>query len=175
MILDTATVDRDVTLAADVCIVGSGAGGAVVAKELAERGRSVVVVEEGPWVTAANFTQREEQMLPLLYADQGLRAAVDSTVVISQGRVVGGSTVPSFCLCVRPPRVILEHWSRSFGLNGIRFEDMAPFFERVEAAANVHALRPEDVNKNNEKLRIGADRLGFRNYLPAHNRIDCLG
>jgi choline dehydrogenase-like flavoprotein len=175
MILDTTTIDRDVTLTADVCIVGSGAGGAVVAKEIAERGRSVVVVEEGPFVRAAQFTQREEQMLPLLYADQGLRAAVDSTVMISQGRVVGGSTVPSFCLCVRPPRALLDHWNRSFGLGATRFEDMVPFFERVEAAANVHALRPEDVNPNNQKLKLGAERLGYRTYLPSHNRIDCLG
>src|SRR5882724_9978421 len=153
MILDTATVDRDVELAADVCIVGSGAGGAVVAKELAERGRSVVIVEEGPYVTAAHFTQREEQMLPLLYAHQGLHTTVDSTVVVSQGRVVGGSTVPSLCVCVRLPRQIVEQWGRSFGLSGLRYEELVGFFERAEAAASVHPLRPEDVNKNNEKLK----------------------
>lgn len=174
MILDPATVDRDVSLTADVCIVGSGAGGAVVAKELAEHGRAVVVVEEGPYVTSRDFTQREEQMLPLLYADHGLRTAVDSTVLISQGRVVGGSTVPSFCVCVRTPRHILEHWSATFGLTGVRFEDMAPFFERAESVAHVHPLSTEDVNRNNQKLKTGADRLGFRNYLPAHNRIECL-
>lgn len=175
MILDAATVDGDIELTADVCIVGSGAGGSVVAKELAEQGRSVVVVEEGPYVPSHDFTQREEQMLPRLYADQGLRAAADSTVVISQGQVVGGSTVPSFCVCVRTPRHILGYWTASFGLAGIHFEELAPFFERVEAAANVHPVRLEDLNKNNERLKTGADRLGFRNYLPAHNRIDCLG
>ena len=175
MILNTATVDRDVSLTTDVCIIGSGAGGAVVAKELAARGRSVIVVEEGPYVTSRDFTQREEQMLPLLYADQSLRTAVDSTVVISQGRAVGGSTVPSFCVCTRPPRQILEHWATHFGLSGTRIEALAPFFEQVESAAQVRPLRPEDVNKNNEKLKTGADRLGFRNSLSAHNRIDCVG
>ncbi len=175
MILDTATIDRDVSLTADVCIVGSGAGGAVVAHELAAKGRSVVVVEEGPYVTSRDFTQREEQMLPLLYADQNLRTAVDSTVVISQGRAVGGSTVPSFCVCVRTPRQILAHWAKRFGLSGVEIEALAPFFERVESVAQVRPLVPEDVNKNNEKLKIGADRLGFRNYLPAHNRIQCVG
>jgi len=175
MILDSASIDRDVSLRADVCIVGSGAGGAVVAKELAEHGRSVVVVEEGSYVTNRDFTQREEQMLRQLYADQGLRTTVDSTVVISQGSVLGGSTVPSFCLCVRPPRHLLGHWAAAFGLHEMHFEDLVPFFERVEAAAMVRPLRPEDVNKNNEKLKTGAERLGFRATLPAHNRIDCLG
>lgn len=175
MILDPATVDRDVTLTTEVCIVGSGAGGAVVAKELAERGRAVVVVEEGPYVTSRDFTQREEQMLPLLYANHGVQTAADSTVLISQGRVVGGSTVPSFCVCVRTPRRILESWTTAFGLTGVRFEDMAPFFERAESVAHVRPLTAEDVNRNNQKLKTGADRLGYRNYLPPHNRIECLG
>ena len=103
MILNAATVDRDVSLTADVCVIGSGAGGAVVAKELAERGRAVVVVEEGPYVTSRDFTQREDQMLAQLYADQGVRSTVDTTVMIFQGAVVGGSTVPSYCICERPP------------------------------------------------------------------------
>src|SRR5438105_15271330 len=98
MILDVRTIDRDLTLSADVCVVGSGAGGAVVARELAERGRAVIVVEEGPYITSREFTQREEQMLPWLYADQGLRTTVEGTVAISHGRVLGGSTVTSFCL-----------------------------------------------------------------------------
>ncbi len=175
MILDTNTVDRDVSLTTDVCVIGSGAGGAVVAKELAERGRSVVVVEEGPYITSRDFTQREEQMLPRLYADQGVRGTVDSTVMIFQGAVVGGSTVPSDCICERIPRQILAHWSTALGVPGVRFENMAPFFERVEAAANVRPLVAEDLNKNNLQLKTGADRLGFRNHLPSHNRIECLG
>ncbi len=175
MILDAASVDRDISLTADVCVVGSGAGGSVVARELAESGRSVVVVEEGPYLSSRDFTQREEQMLPLLYVDQGLRMTLDSTVVISQGRVVGGSTVPSFCLCARLPRQVVAQWRTAFGLSSVRVEDLAACFERVEAAAHVHALLVSDVNKNNEKLKIGADRLGFRNHLPMHNRIGCVG
>ncbi len=175
MILDSDSVDRDVSLTTDVCIVGSGAGGAVVAKELAERGRSVVVVEEGPYVINRAFTQREEQMVPRLYAEQGLRATVDTTAMVYQGCVVGGSTVPSFCVCERLPPQILAYWTTTFGVRGIRSADMASLYKRVEATANVHALTWADLNKNNAQFKTGADRLGFRNHLPAHNRIDCLG
>ena len=175
MILNAATVDRDVSLTADVCVIGSGAGGAVVAKALAERGRAVVGVEEGPYVTSRDFTQREDQMLAQLYADQGVRSTVDTTVMIFQGAVVGGSTVPSYCICERPPQQILAHWSTALGVPGVRLESMLPFFERVEAAANVHPLALQDLNRNNLQLKSGADRLGFRNHLPSHNRIECLG
>jgi choline dehydrogenase-like flavoprotein len=175
VILDTHTIDRDVALTADACVVGSGAGGAVVAMELAERGRSVVVVEEGPYLTSRDFTQREDQMLPRLYADQGVCSTIDTTAMIFQGRVVGGSTVPSYCVCERTPRQILAHWSTALGIPGVRYESMLPFFQRVEAAAGVHPLTAADLDKNAQQLKTGADRLGFRNHLPAHNRIECLG
>jgi len=175
MILDTVTVDRDVALSADVCVVGSGAGGAVMAQELATSGRSVVVVEEGSYMVGRDFTQREEQMVPRLYADQGARATVDTTAMIFQGCVVGGSTVSSYCVCERTPRPVLAHWSTALGIPGVRAENMLPFFARVEAMANVRPLVADDLNKNNRQLKTGADRLGFRNHLPAHNRIECLG
>jgi choline dehydrogenase-like flavoprotein len=174
MILDVASVDRDVSLSADVCVVGSGAGGAIVAQELAQAGQSVVVVEEGPYIASRDFTQREEQMLPRLYADQSLRTAADATVLVLQGSVVGGSMVPGFCVCVRTPSQILASWGQRFGLSGIGFEAMLPYFERVEAASHVHPLRREELNLNNEKLRVGAERLGLRHYLPSHNRVDCV-
>ncbi len=174
MILDVASVDRDVSLSADVCVVGSGAGGAIVARELAQAGRSVVVVEEGPYVPSRDFTQREEQMLPRLYADQSLRTAADATVLVLQGSVVGGSTVPGLCVCVRTPSQILAHWGQRFGLSGIGFEALLPYFERVEAASHVRPLTRDELNPNNAKVRVGAERLGFRHYLPAHNRVDCV-
>ena len=51
---------------ADVCIIGSGAGGAVIAYELARRGLSVLVVERGPRVEPKDFTDDELSMIPRL-------------------------------------------------------------------------------------------------------------
>jgi choline dehydrogenase-like flavoprotein len=175
VILDTATIDRDVALTADVCVVGSGAGGSVVAKELAEKGRSVVVVEQGGYHTSRDFTQREEEMYPRLYQDEGVRAATDSTVLISQGRTVGGSTVTSFCICARPPRQILDHWASALGIAGAGSDDMAEHYERVERMLRVRELTPDQVNKNNRVVQAGAEKLGFRTVRLAHNRIECLG
>ena len=50
-------------LKADVCVIGSGAGGAVVAAGLAERGAKVVLIEEGDYLRGNQFNQREDQML----------------------------------------------------------------------------------------------------------------
>ena len=174
MILDTATVDADVSLACDVCVIGSGAGGAVVARELAEAGRSVVVVEDGPYLRSDDFVQREEVMYPRLYREGGTAATADYTVLVSQGRAVGGSTVPSFCLCVRPPRAILTYWQRRYSLPGLQYEAIYPHLRKVEKQIGARRLAPEQVNANSGKLLVGSEQLGYRGYLPYHNRIDCL-
>lgn len=43
----------------DVCVIGSGAGGGPVALRLAQAGRSVLVLEKGPWFTEADFYKDE--------------------------------------------------------------------------------------------------------------------
>lgn len=175
MILDTATVDRDVTLDADVVVVGSGAGGAVAACELAEAGRSVILIEDGPYLRSADFVQREETMYPRLYRESGTKATADYTSLVSQGRAVGGSTVASFCLCVRPPRALLGYWARQLALPGLEHEALHPFFRSVEKRIGARRILPEQLNGNGAKLQQGSEKLGYRGYLPLHNRNDCLG
>jgi choline dehydrogenase-like flavoprotein len=174
MILDTATVDDAVTLDADVCVIGSGAGGAAAARELAEAGRSVVVVEDGAYRRSDTFNQREETMYPRLYREGGTAATADYTVLVSQGRVVGGSTVVGSCLCVRPPRPVLAYWHRHLGLEGFDYESIYPHFRKVEKQVGARRLEPAQVNANSGRLLVGSDRLGYRGYLPMHDRADCL-
>jgi choline dehydrogenase-like flavoprotein len=175
VILNPDTIDRDLALRADVCVIGSGAGGSVAAYELAQAGRRVVVIEEGGYRTSRDFTQREEEMYPRLYHDAGARAATDSTVLISQGCTVGGSTVTSFCVCARPARAVLDQWERSLGIPGVGATAMAPQYQRVEAALSVREVAPAEVNRNNQIVQLGAERLGLHAVRVAHNRIDCLG
>ena len=61
------TTERDLVLEADVCIVGTGAGGAVTAATLARAGLSVLMLEEGGYFTHADFTMREKDTEPRLY------------------------------------------------------------------------------------------------------------
>jgi hypothetical protein len=46
------SLSGDITLSADVVIIGSGAGGAVAAARFAESGREVVILEEGAYLHA---------------------------------------------------------------------------------------------------------------------------
>ena len=59
----TTTLDGDTTLTCDAVVVGSGAGGSVVAAELSAAGRDVIVLEEGGYYNEADFNQLELPMM----------------------------------------------------------------------------------------------------------------
>jgi choline dehydrogenase-like flavoprotein len=173
MITTGKQIAGDLNLTAEVCVIGSGAGGAVVAKELAEAGRDVVLLEQGGHYTKDDFTQREDEMMPLLYEDMGQRATVDQTIMILQGRNVGGSTVHNLCYCFRTPEPILEMWRRESGVRDLSAADLLPSFERVEQMLKVKPIRPDEVNPLNNKIRAGCEKLGYSGFVTDHNRENC--
>ncbi len=156
-------------------IVGSGAAGAVLAKELAEAGIDVVVLEAGAWhVPERDFNQREETMLGRLFYDQGARTTTDLGVTIMHGRGVGGSTVHNISLCMAPVAGILDRWAEEYGLMGMRAPDLEPAVRRVWDHLGINPIAPEHINANNRMVQQGAERLGWRGFIPHHNRVDCL-
>jgi choline dehydrogenase-like flavoprotein len=159
---------------ADVCVIGSGAGGAVAAAELAEGGLSVVVLEQGHHWTRTDFTQREEQMLPRLFEEAGMRQTVDGAVVVLQGRCVGGSTVHNLCYAFRAPDPIIRMWAEEHALPELTPEALAPSFERVERSLRVKPIREDEVNALNRLIRRGAEALGYSGFVARHNREGCV-
>jgi len=173
MITKGQVISGDLNLKAEVCVIGTGAGGAVVAKELAEAGRDVVVLEQGGYYTKEDFTQREDEMMPLLYEDMGQRATVDQSIIILQGRNVGGSTVHNLCYCFRTPAAILEKWRREDGVRDMTYEQLVPSFERVEKMLKVKDILPPEINALNNKIREGCEKLGYHGLVARHNRESC--
>lgn len=157
----------------EVCVIGSGAGGAVVAKELAEAGRDVIVLEQGGYYTKHDFTQREDEMMPRLYEDMGMRATADQSILILQGRNLGGSTVHNLCYCFRTPEPILDLWKREHGVGDMSMKQMLPSFERVEKMLKVKPIQPHEVNVLNNKIRQGCEKLGYHGFVTRHNRENC--
>jgi long-chain-alcohol oxidase len=109
-------ITGDTTLHCDVVIVGSGAGGGVVAGELAARGLDVVVLEKGGHYGAGDFTHYEGEMLSRLYDAGGLFTSEDLGLVILQGSCLGGGTVVNYATSFRTPDSVREQWSREHGL-----------------------------------------------------------
>lgn len=173
MIRTASDLRENVNLTCQVCVIGSGAGGAVVAKELAEAGLDVVLLEQGGYYTKEHFTQREEEMMPLLFEEMGQRATEDQSIIILQGRNVGGSTVHNLCYCFRTPRPIVEKWRREAGIQW-QYDDLVPSFERVEAMLKVKPIPEAQVNTLNRKIREGCEKLGYHGVVAQHNRENCV-
>ena len=174
MIIQGCTVRQDLRETVDVCVIGSGAGGAVAAKELAQAGLSVVVLEAGENHDSMTFSGHVPEMLLRLFWDGGMRATHDGSVLISQGRGVGGSTVHNLCYAVRTPDSILERWEVEFGIQDLAPSDLGPSFDRVEATLGVKQIREEEVNKLNRIIRRGCHAMGWRGSVQQHNRGPCL-
>ena len=149
---------------ADVCVIGSGAGGAVVAKVLAEAGLSVVILEAGENHDPSTFGSYEPEMLRRLFWDSGLRRTRDGAIVISQGRGVGGSTVHNLCYAVRPPQILLDRWG---------VPDLSANFDSVERNLGVTQIQETDVNRLNAVIRRGCEVMKWHGVVQRHNRGAC--
>ena len=161
-------------LTADVVVIGSGAGGAVVAARLAEAGRDVVLLEEGSLIAPDELTEREGDMTSRLYAEGGMRATDDLSIVLLQGAAVGGGTLVNWMITFRAPDFVLEEWAERFGIAGFGPADMAPAFARVEQ--EIHATPvPDDAHSPPNRILLdAAHRLGWRATTGRINARGCV-
>jgi choline dehydrogenase-like flavoprotein len=156
-------ITSDVSERVDVCIIGSGAGGAVVAKELAEAGRSVLIIEEGDYFTQDDFHGPPFERVLRTYRDEGSTMALGRTLVpLFLGKAVGGTTVINSGTCFRTPDKVLRRWESEFGLEGYDSASLAPLFDRIEQIMNVMPVPWEIIGKNAEVFDRGVRALGLR-------------
>lgn len=153
-------LEQDLTLEADVAIVGSGAGGGTTAEILSAAGFKVLLIEEGPLKTSSDFKMQEAEAYPSLYQEGIGRMTKDGAITILQGRAVGGTTLVNWTSSFRTPEPTLEHWAREHGVKGLSVAEMAPWFEKMEQRLGVApwAIPP---NPNNDVIRLGCEKLGL--------------
>src|SRR5882672_3444489 len=114
----THRLDGDLAVECDVVVVGTGAGGAVVGRELAEAGLAVVFVEEGRYFDRSDFTGRAFEMQQKLYRRGGSTFSIGNTgIPIPLGQTVGGSTTVNSGTCYRTPDRVLRRWRDELGLD----------------------------------------------------------
>jgi choline dehydrogenase-like flavoprotein len=158
----------------DVCVIGSGAGGAVTAATLAAAGLSVVILEEGGHYTKADFKMREDLAFPQLYQESGSRTTKDLGISILQGRAVGGTTVVNWTTSFRTPEDVVAHWKKVHGVGGFSYSDLVPHWEAVEERLNIKQIGLEETNRNNRTLYDGMKALGWEVSTTRRNTRQCM-
>jgi choline dehydrogenase-like flavoprotein len=166
----------NVRASCDVVVVGSGAGGAVVAKELAEKGLSVILVEEGALHTVADYNSKAYSAVVNMYRDGASTSTIGTPAIPTMlGRCVGGTTAINSATCFRTPEGILEKWRSGLGLDHLTPENLEPVFERIEKAINVTELSWDILGRTAQIVKQGADALGLNCRPLKHNVKNCRG
>jgi choline dehydrogenase-like flavoprotein len=166
-------IAQDLVLKPDVCIIGSGPGGSMVAQRLARAGAKVVVLEEGGFWTKDVFDMQEATAFPRLYQDRGNRATADLSIAVLQGRAVGGGTVVNWTTSFRTPEEVLAFWREREG-SVLTPEMLRPHFEEVEQRLGITKVDLEDTNPNNRALYDGWKKLGWQVDTTRRNVRGCL-
>jgi choline dehydrogenase-like flavoprotein len=159
----------------DVVVVGSGAGGAVVAAELAEAGLSVAVLEEGEHYRTEDFTTSTLDALRLMYRDAGASVALGrAPIQYSEGRCVGGSTTINGAMAFRAHERVLAEWTERSGISDL-IGELDPHYGRVERFLSVRPQDPDAGGRDQELLLAGARKLGWRTVQDDRAQVHCMG
>ncbi len=170
-VVDRTAGGPPLVLEADVIVIGAGAGGGVVAAELAAAGRSVLVLEAGPAVDEATMPRTELDAFSRLYLNHGLLATWDGAISVLAGSGVGGGTVVNWMTCIDAPEPVRRAWAAEHGLDGVDGPewdaDRAAIEDEIGVTESI-LVPPKD-----EAILRGADVLGWEAARTRRNAVAC--
>jgi choline dehydrogenase-like flavoprotein len=143
----------------DVVVVGSGAGGGLIAARLAEQGRRVLVLEAGGYFNEADFDQYELTAYQNLYRAGGLGGTADGSLTLMTGSNLGGGTTVNWTNCIRTRPAVRAEWER-LGLEGVGGPDFDRHLDAVWERLGVND-RCSDYNNPHKHLEAACAKLGY--------------
>jgi len=163
--------DEPAFMDADAVIAGAGAGGGVVAAALARAGKSVVVLEAGPFVDETSMPGDELDAYDRLYLNHGLLTTWDGSVTMLAGTGVGGGTLINWTTSLPAPEWIREEWRRDHGIDGLSGTEWDGDVAAIEMELSVteaNVIPPKDA-----AILRGAEALGWEAATTRRNATDC--
>lgn len=159
------------TLTCDVVIVGSGAGGGVVAGELTDAGYDVIVVEKGDYYHDGDFHGRELESHEKLFEKYGSLTTSDKSMLVLAGSVLGGGTTINWAASLPTPDEVREEWARDYGFSGAN----SAAFARSSGAvwSRLHVNAETAATAQNCALEDGCKKLGYDVTAIPRNVKDC--
>ncbi len=172
-VMDASTYEGDRDVECDVVVVGTGAGGAVVGRELADKGHAVVFIEEGRFVRRDEFTGSSIKTHQEFY--RGGLSTGNNLFPIFMGKLVGGSTAVNGGTSFRTPPWVMDRWCEEMRTDELTSERMEPYFRKVEGILQVEPAKRQFVGKIADVFERGCDALGYSHFTLMRNAPGCEG
>ena len=170
-----AEYKKNIEIDCDVLVIGSGPAGAVVAKELAEAGRNVVLMEEGPPFGKKDFIQEPGEAMQRILREGGTRASRGNMFIPTmQANALGGGSLINSAICARPPDWVWNKWNNATGVE-LSGSELTPHFERVEKFLFVEPTPLAAQGERNLRFKKGCDALGISSEPTFRNVKGCKG
>ena len=161
---------KETTLECEVLVIGSGAGGSIVAAELAAAGHDVLIVEKSGYAQTHEFTQQEVPMLERHFEAGGLLTSQSGSVTVLAGSTLGGGTTINWAGALRTPDYVLEEWANEYKNFHFLEKIYQEGFSFVEKRNSVNTNLQHDVQ--NQMLLEAAKKLGYRaEAIPLNMRL----
>lgn len=133
----------------DVIVVGSGAGGATVAKELAQRKKKVLILE---WGTNDSLKGTFHQGIKTLLLPGKSLLITPQMLGLVRGIITGGSTVHFYATCYPVPLTLFQ----SYGI------DLTREVEETKKELPIAPLKEEMIGPMAKRIMESAQDLGYQ-------------
>src|SRR5437867_1418815 len=150
----------ELALEADVCVIGSGAGGGVIAGTLAGRGLKVCVLEAAGYFNESDFNQLELWAYQNMYWRGGPNPTADMNVTLMAGTTLGGGTTINWTNCMRTRPWVREQWAHEHGLEGVDGPEFDRHLDAVLERISANDRCSEE-NGPHQRMKEGSERLGW--------------
>ncbi|KAJ5456156.1 uncharacterized protein N7458_003739 [Penicillium daleae] len=151
--------DQPETIETDVVIVGSGCGGAVTAKNLAEAGLRVLVVEKSYSYSSKSFPMTPNEAYVNMFENAGATISEDGTMAVLAGSTWGGGGTVNWSAALQTQAYVRQEWADT----GLPFFTSLEFQRSLDRVCDRMGVNIEHVehNRQNNVILEGARKLGY--------------
>ncbi|KAL9040944.1 MAG: hypothetical protein Q9214_004288 [Letrouitia sp. 1 TL-2023] len=151
--------DEPEILETDVVIVGSGCGGGVCAKNIAEAGHQVLVVERAYHFPPEYFPMTSADGYIHLFHNGGVDTSDDSSIAVLAGQAWGGGGTVNWSASLQTQAFVRQEWADG----GLSFFTSSEYQESLDRVCRRMGVSGDHVdhNPNNKFILDGARRLGY--------------
>lgn len=150
---------NDQVINAQVCIIGSGCGGATTAALLAKQAIDVIILEQGGYYPSKTFDNRELNMAGKISAQRNFESTEDGAINLLHGNNVGGASVHYWADSYRTPQDRLELWASEYGIKDHDINDLTPAWDELDKTLHVHEASEDFYNPMNKLVRSASKKL----------------